>query len=499
MIKRLLISMSLSLVVLTIQAQRIGCVHSEERSATRSDSYALPMPIDFDPQKTYRQPVVLITFSDQDFSMDNPKDYYNSLFNEKGFNKGYGLGCVADYFRDQSGGRLNMQFDIYGPFKVNKSAGGHGSSYYGEDAMRSALQQLYETETTDFSVYNWDTDTLVNQVIFVTAGYSGHQTAGYIWPNTGRLRAKLPGGIYLHFGSISCELWEDGTLCGIGVIAHEFCHCIGLPDVYPMSPASIYSAVDEWDLMDGGNYINKGWCPANLSAMEKMYLGWGKPEELTEPTTVTDMKPIGNGGKTYIIRNSGYADEYYLLENRQQVGWDYGCPGNGLLISHVDFSQSAWGDNCVNISNSHFRYDLFHADGKSYLDWDPKNNGKDMTRYTMADNMRSSYLSTSAYPYTNPETQLLNDLLTDTSSPASVLFNDNAEGVKLMGKSITNIRMHSDGTISFDFMKNSTGINAVVDTQKNDDHWYDLQGRRLYHEPTRKGLYIHNGKLVPKN
>ena len=121
--------MSLSLVVLTIQAQRIGCVHSEERSATRSDSYALPMPIDFDPQKTYRQPVVLITFSDQDFSMDNPKEYYDRLFNEKGFNKGYGVGCVADYFRDQSGGRLNMQFDIYGPFKLNKSAGGHGSDH----------------------------------------------------------------------------------------------------------------------------------------------------------------------------------------------------------------------------------------------------------------------------------------------------------------------------------------------------------------------------------
>ena len=71
--------------------------------------------------------------------------------------------------------------------------------------------------------------------------------------------------------------------------------------------------------------------------MEKMYLRWDQPEELTSSTTITDMKPVSAGGKTYIIRNSGNPDEFYLLENRQQDGWDYACPGNGLLIYHVDY------------------------------------------------------------------------------------------------------------------------------------------------------------------
>ena len=39
----------------------------------------------------------------------------------------------------------------------------------------------------------------------------------------------------------------------------------------------------------------------------------------------------------------------------------------------------------------------------------------------------------------------------------------------------------------------------VVTTQKNDDLWYDLQGRRLNAEPSRKGLYIHHGKLISKH
>jgi hypothetical protein len=69
---RILGCMLLSLVVLTIQAQRIGCVHSGDGWGTRAEMYALPEPMDFDPQITYRQPVVLISFKDRDFSMDDP-------------------------------------------------------------------------------------------------------------------------------------------------------------------------------------------------------------------------------------------------------------------------------------------------------------------------------------------------------------------------------------------------------------------------------------------
>lgn len=137
----------------SVQAQRIGCVHNcgDTRGVTRSH---LPAPYNYDPQKTYRQPVVLISFNDRDFSMSNPKEYYHRLFNEKGYNEGVGPGCVADYFRDQSSGRLNLQFDIYGPFKVNKTAGDHSADFNGRDIIMDVLKLLYETETTDFSIYD---------------------------------------------------------------------------------------------------------------------------------------------------------------------------------------------------------------------------------------------------------------------------------------------------------------------------------------------------------
>ena len=97
------------------------------------------------------------------------------MLNEKGYNEGVGVGCLAEYFRDQSNGRLNIQFDVYGPFKVTQTAGGHGSSYFGVDVMRDAVKQLYDTEKTDFSIYDWKGDGKVSELFFVAASYAGNQ------------------------------------------------------------------------------------------------------------------------------------------------------------------------------------------------------------------------------------------------------------------------------------------------------------------------------------
>ena len=143
-------------------------------------------------------PVVLIAFSDADFTMSDPQSYYHRMFNEKGYNEGVGVGCLADYFRDQSNGRLNIKFDVYGPFKVTQKAGGHGSSYYGVDVMRDAVKQLCDTEKTDFSIYDWKGDGKVSELFFVAASYAGNQKVGYIWPSPGYLspghRNQLLGG-----------------------------------------------------------------------------------------------------------------------------------------------------------------------------------------------------------------------------------------------------------------------------------------------------------------
>ena len=116
--KILLLAAAAFMAVLSLQAQRMGCLHSS--AVTRaSEGDMLPSPVVFDPQKTYRQAVVLVSFNDLDFSMADPKDYYHRLFNEQGFNMGAGPGCVADYFREQSGGRTCSSTST-GPSRLTK-------------------------------------------------------------------------------------------------------------------------------------------------------------------------------------------------------------------------------------------------------------------------------------------------------------------------------------------------------------------------------------------
>ena len=458
--KIILVFVALAATVANAQiSERSGCIRNIPTDVAKTRGMLDYPNQDWDPERIYPQAVVLITFIDLEFGMEDPATYYHRLLNEPGFNEGYGLGSVADYFRDQSGGRFNLRFDVYGPIKVTaKAKSTDTGTNYGDDAMKEAMNKLKLSTDSDFSIYDWDGDGEMNQIVFIAAGFCGNQVKGYIWPNTSYSSFKAPGDIAIGYESICCELWSDSTSCGIGTICHEFSHCLGLPDIYPTS-SSDFSAVDEWDLMDGGNYTNKGWCPPNYSAMEKMALGWGDPIELTDATTITGMKPVSEGGETYMIRNSGNENEYYILENRCQTNWDYGIPGQGLAIFHVDYDREIWSNNNVNSSPSHYRYDLFHADGKDYRTWDPANDGKDMGKYTMDHWMRNRYLSTSVYPFVEGNT--IKERLTDDSDPNAMVYSANADGVKLMSKSITNIRVADDGTISFDFMGGGTAIRGV--------------------------------------
>ena len=77
-------------------------------------------------------------------------------------------------------------------------------------------------------------------------------------------------------------------------------------------------------------------------------------------------------------------------------------------------------------------------------------------------------------------------------------FSPNADGELLMSKAITNIRVASNGTVSFDFMTDPTAIRRVLTNVTNEGHtqWYDLHGRLLPGEPQTPGLYINSGKLI---
>ena len=447
----------------------------------------------WDPTRTYHQMVILIEFSDLEFSRVDAKAAYDSILNMSGYNEGSGPSCMADYFRTQSGGLLNLQFDIFGPVKVSKSARPSTQKNYGQEAIHEATKMVVDQNPDyDYSVFDWDGDGYVNQVIVVTAGFCGNSGGGadgYLWPNTSTISTvETPDGYKIRNYSASAERWPTSSVvsCGIGTICHEYSHSLGLPDIYPVNGWT-YTAADEWDLMDGGNIINQGWCPSNYTALEKMLMGWMTPIELTEPTTIEDLKPVEEGGAAFIIRHTD--NEYLMLENRQWRGWDLGVPGKGLVIYHVNYDDFRWRNNTVNNVANKLNFSLIHADNMDYDDWKNYCSAMRLEHYRRSVWLNSRYLSTSPYPWTTDSTSTVLDSLTINSVPAPVMYNKNDSDEVILSKAITNIRMSEDGLISFDFMGGDpNGIRTATWSEEQVPAVFDLSGRRV--RQTGRGLLL---------
>ena len=506
--RKIILSLSFAFLVLTgLSAQEIGLrkgdctpdlTAADDVAAARAIGRRKLPPINntWNPDKVYRQLVILLSYSDTDFQMENPKETYNRIFNEGGYNQRDGVGCVADYFRDQSGGMFNLQFDVFGPYKVSSKAQPitnptENTRNYGREPMMEATRMmLAENPNHDFTPYDWNNTGSINQVIYISAGYAGNQSRefcyGYIWPNTSTFSAiTTHDGKKISNYTCSCELWDNNSSCGIGTICHEYTHSLGLPDIYPTSSDAGYSVCDEWDLMDGGNFTNYGWCPPNYTSMEKWLLGWIEPIELADPASIRDMKPVAEGGDVYKITHSD--SEFLLLENRQQRGWDFGAPGKGLVVYHVYYDRSVWSNNSVNNNANKRRFELVHADNMDYDDWNTLLMEKYSARiissqYVNKPRLNSYYLSSSPYPWSTDTTTFVNNQLTDNSVPPVKMNYPNLEGKIKLEKPITNIQMSEEGFISFDFMGGGslTGIvenRPLTDSRRGEV--YDLNGRRI--------------------
>ena len=496
---RLILSF-LTLLSLGLSAQDFKVVRGNCMPVPENDDVAtaragqplrLPTPnTNWDSSRVYRQLVILFEFEGDEtyFKSETPRDDYDKMLNEKGYNERNGKGCMAEYFRDQSNGLFNVQFDVYGPYKIGQKAQPYdnpnsNTRNYGREAMIEATNLfLADHPEIDFSLYDWNNNGSINQVIYVYAGLPGNISSdncyGHIWPNTSSF-TTITTHDNKKISNYTCsgEHWPttSKTSCGIGTICHEFTHSLGLPDIYPVGGEG-FSVVDEWDLMDGGNFTNYGWCPPEFTAMEKWLMGWLSFKDLTEPTSISGLKPVAEGGDVYRIKHSD--SEWLLLENRQQKGWDAGAPGSGLVIYHVYYDVSVWSGNSVNSDINKRRFQLVNADNMDYDAWNAYMSNSDLSTYVNSGRMNSRYLSTSPYPWTNETTT--NCELTDSSVPSATMY-ENIEGKLLLSKPITNISIDADGLVSFDFMGgNTVGIrNLTPSFSEGDGAVYDLQGRRL--------------------
>jgi immune inhibitor A len=204
---------------------------------------------------------------------------------------------------------------------------------------------------------------MIDALSVVHAGRGAEQTgpgSGNIWSHKYNItsRINLTSKTYaLTYLTVP----EDAKL---GVIAHEMGHLLFTwPDLYDSQPRGtrVTEGLGDWCLMASGSWNNNGLTPAYPSAWCRYVQGWTETNFIEEMQKVT-VRNIEENREIYRLWTKGQlGTEYFLMENRQKVGFDSHLPGDGIMIYHIDETMPN------NWDEDHLAVGVMQADGRKDL------------------------------------------------------------------------------------------------------------------------------------
>jgi immune inhibitor A len=331
--------------------------------------------------------VLLVDFPDK--AATQTKKHYQDMLFSSGV---YSGGSLTDFYKEASYNQLTITGDVFGQgVTVGWYRAPSSSSYYAGDNFGiygkypNNAQKLVEdvvalaASQVNYANYDNDRDGVVDALFVVHAG-TGAEVTGKksdIWSHQWGINAKTYNGVKVSTYSMEPE---DGK---IGVFCHELGHVFGLPDLYDYGYDS--AGTGAWDLMAAGSWGNGGNTPAHQIGWCKTKLGWINPTVIFNSQQTVTIKPFATNAQLIKVPiGSLTSKEYFLLENRKRVGFDYSLPGEGLLITHVD-------ENKVNNDDqTHYLVAIEQCDGKLDLEKNA-NAGDSNDPYPCAGNVAFSF------------------------------------------------------------------------------------------------------------
>ncbi|MCE2449741.1 MAG: hypothetical protein J4F35_15585, partial [Candidatus Latescibacteria bacterium] len=296
----------------------------------------------------------------------------------------------------------------------------------------------------------------------------------------------------------------------VGVLAHEYGHLMGLPELYDTTPLDYNGdgeiddedypyhsvGIGRWGVMGRGPL---GWLhklpdsitfdgPTSMSAWSRMYVEWITPETVEKDLLGDQIHDINSSeGKVLRVPVLGSDKEYFLVSNRQKESYyDNYAPASGLAIWHVDE-----GVRGANNNELHKLVDLECADGLfSDKGYDPDNIPNSPNSVSGGDNL--DYLSAPQYsqahngnfgdatdlwdgetytaftPYTNPSTAGY-AVFPDPNDPSKELTEQRVR----TGIAVHNIQAGSNGVMQADIYRNYWSGPITEDTV------WDIFGGRI--------------------
>jgi len=323
----------------------------------------------------FRALCLLVDFSDN-VSQVGPTKFDTLIFADL-------TGTVRDYYQEISYGQLDL-VTVNLPSSSGWQRAPQSYAYYVDDNYGTGSpypnnsQRLCEDlvdlvdPSVDFSQYDNDGDGYVDVIMIVHAGPGAEFTGSSsdIWSHKWSISPRNRDGVNILDYTVMPEYWISPGDMTLGVFCHELGHVFGLPDLYDTDGTSYGTGY--WSLMSSGSWNGSlGDSPAHPDAWSRSQLGWVIPTNITSNTPGVSIPDVESNASIYRLWTSGATgDEYFLVENRQRVGYDAALPSSGLLIWHIDESvshnQYEWYPGHTDFG--HYKVGLEQADNQYHLE-----------------------------------------------------------------------------------------------------------------------------------
>ncbi len=323
---------------------------------------------------------IFARFADEGGLGRDPPSFAAEIFTEQ-------PGSLTHFYREMSRGQFELTGEVLPRRYASRS---NADSYVDMEAGygRFAREIIEAADAdVDFSRYDndgpdgvpnsGDDDGYVDYIFIVSAS----APPGFIVGDaTGVARLGLGYDFVsqdraLHGGFIQVQSKSGSVQRGknfadaVGIMAHEFGHFLGLPDLYDLDrgsePDQDSGGIGYWGLMGHGI---RGWDeisgPNPFCAWSLGQLGWlgvnnQQLKALSEDQDDVIFADVNAGGDVYLLPAHAPAEHFFLVEfrSRQHSYYERNLPGEGLLIWRINPNRN--GNNMEAIK----QVDLVCADG----------------------------------------------------------------------------------------------------------------------------------------
>jgi immune inhibitor A len=293
-------------------------------------------------QAPFRVLALLVEFSDHPDAV--AATYFDSLvFGNSG-------STVHNYFSEISFGQLDL-VTVNLPSSLGwRTApqtyayyvnGQNGLGGYPQNAQKMVEDLVDQVDPfVNFAQYDNDGNGFVDVLLVIHSG-TGAEFSGDnddIWSHKWAISPRSKDGVFISSYTAQPEYWTVPGDMTIGVYSHELCHGFGLPDLYDTDQSSF--GIGKWCVMAYGCWngpLSRGGSPAHPCAWSRIEMGFATATNVSSNMNAVAIDDVNQNGTIYRLWTSGnIGPEYFLVENRQRVGYDFYLPNSGLLIWHID-------------------------------------------------------------------------------------------------------------------------------------------------------------------